>query len=95
VSPNFRDGGFLPVSAEFGRPGSKGPGRSGKNLAPTLIWYNVPAGTKSFVLAFSPPARNDVHRHLRWHNRQSRTSAPRHVQSTPTPGTGSSAGQND
>ena len=55
VSPNFRDGGFLPVSAEFGRPGSKGSGCSGKNLAPTLTWYNMPAGTKSFVLAFSPP----------------------------------------
>ena len=55
VSPNFRDGGFLPVSAEFGRPGSKGSGCSGKNLAPTLIWYNVRPGPKASSWPSHPP----------------------------------------
>jgi len=49
VSPNFREDTFLPVSAEFGGPGSAGSGCSGQNLAPTLHWYNVPSGTKSFA----------------------------------------------
>lgn len=49
VSPDFREDTFLPVSAEFGGPGSAGSGCSGQNLAPTLHWYNVPAGTKSFA----------------------------------------------
>ena len=53
VSPNFRDGSFLPVSAEFGGPGSQGSGCGGKNLAPKLIWFNVPAGTKSFALTIN------------------------------------------
>jgi hypothetical protein len=55
VSPNFRDGGFLPVSAEFGRPGSKGSGCSGKNLAPTLIWYNVPGRDQKLRLGLLTP----------------------------------------
>jgi Raf kinase inhibitor-like YbhB/YbcL family protein len=49
VSPDFRDGQFLPVSAEFGGPGSKGSGCSGMNLAPAFRWFNVPTGTKSFA----------------------------------------------
>jgi Raf kinase inhibitor-like YbhB/YbcL family protein len=53
VSPNFRDGTFLPVSSEFGGPGSAGSGCSGKNLAPTVRWFNVPAGTKSFALTIN------------------------------------------
>lgn len=52
-SPDFRDGGFLPVSAEFGGPGSEGSGCSGKNLAPRLVWFNVPGGTKSFALTIN------------------------------------------
>jgi Raf kinase inhibitor-like YbhB/YbcL family protein len=52
-SPDFRDGGFLPVSVEFGGPGSKGSGCSGKNLAPRLVWFNVPAKTKSFTLTIN------------------------------------------
>src|SRR5215469_13647004 len=53
VSPNFRDGGFLPVSAEFGGPGSQGSGCSGQNLAPRLIWFNIPAGTKGFAFTIN------------------------------------------
>jgi Raf kinase inhibitor-like YbhB/YbcL family protein len=53
ISPDFHDGGFLPVSAEFGGPGSQGSGCSGKNLAPRLTWYNVPAGTKSFAFTIN------------------------------------------
>ncbi len=53
VSPNFHDGGFLPVSTEFGGPGSQGSGCSGKNLAPSLFWFNVPKGTKSFAFAIT------------------------------------------
>jgi Raf kinase inhibitor-like YbhB/YbcL family protein len=49
VSPNFRDSQFLPVSAEFGGPGSAGSGCSGKNLAPAFKWFNVPKGTKGFA----------------------------------------------
>jgi Raf kinase inhibitor-like YbhB/YbcL family protein len=49
VSPDFHDGQFLPVSAEFGGPGSQGSGCSGKNLAPAFRWFNVPAGTKGFA----------------------------------------------
>ena len=53
VSPDFGEDGFLPVSAEFGGPGSAGSGCSGQNLAPTLHWYNVPAGTKSFAFTIT------------------------------------------
>jgi Raf kinase inhibitor-like YbhB/YbcL family protein len=53
VSPDFRADGFLPVSAEFGGPGSAGSGCSGKNQAPALHWYNVPAGTKSFAFTIT------------------------------------------
>lgn len=52
-SPDFREDAFLPVSAEFGGPGSAGSGCSGQNLAPTLHWYNVPAGTKSFAFTIT------------------------------------------
>jgi Raf kinase inhibitor-like YbhB/YbcL family protein len=53
VSPDFQEDTFLPVSAEFGGPGSAGSGCSGQNLAPTLRWYNVPAGTKSFAFTIT------------------------------------------
>ena len=53
VSPDFREDTFLPVSAEFGGPGSAGSGCSGRNLAPALHWYNVPAGTKSFAFTIT------------------------------------------
>ncbi|HEX6526615.1 MAG TPA: YbhB/YbcL family Raf kinase inhibitor-like protein [Streptosporangiaceae bacterium] len=53
VSPDFREDGFLPVSAEFGGPGSAGSGCSGKNQAPALHWFNVPAGTKSFAFTIT------------------------------------------
>src|SRR5580658_4767787 len=49
VSPNFGEDTFLPVSVEFGGPGSAGSGCRGQNLAPTLHWLNVPSGTKSFA----------------------------------------------
>jgi Raf kinase inhibitor-like YbhB/YbcL family protein len=53
ASPNFRDGARLPVSAELGGPGSAGTGCDGRNLAPTLRWTNVPAGTQSFALTMN------------------------------------------
>ena len=53
VSPDFQQDAFLPVSAEFGGPGSAGSGCSGQNLAPTLNWFNVPAGTKSFAFTIT------------------------------------------
>lgn len=53
VSPNFREDTFLPVTAEFGGPGSAGSGCSGQNLAPALHWYNVPAGIKSFAVTIT------------------------------------------
>jgi Raf kinase inhibitor-like YbhB/YbcL family protein len=53
VSPNFAEDTFLPVSAEFGGPGSAGSGCSGRNLAPTLHWFNVPPGTKSFAFTIT------------------------------------------
>jgi len=49
LSPDFRDGQFLPVSAEFGGPGSAGSGCSGENQAPAFFWFNVPTGTKGFA----------------------------------------------
>jgi Raf kinase inhibitor-like YbhB/YbcL family protein len=52
-SPDFAEDTFLPVSAEFGGPGSAGSGCSGQNLAPTLHWYNVPSGTKSFAFTIT------------------------------------------
>ena len=51
VSPNFTEDGWLPVSSEGG-PASQ-TGCSGKNLAPTLHWYNVPSGTRSFAFAIT------------------------------------------
>lgn len=49
ASPNFRDGGPLPASSEFGG----GFGCNGKNIAPSLTWKNVPAGSKSFALVMN------------------------------------------
>jgi phosphatidylethanolamine-binding protein (PEBP) family uncharacterized protein len=53
ISPNCREDTFLSVSAEFGGPRSADSGCSGHNLAPTLHWYNVSAGTKSFALTIT------------------------------------------
>jgi Raf kinase inhibitor-like YbhB/YbcL family protein len=53
TSPDFRDDGRLPVSAEFGGPGSQGSGCSGQNLAPTLRWTNAPAGTVGFAFTMN------------------------------------------
>lgn len=53
ASPDFREDTFLPVSAEFGGPGSAGSGCGGQNLAPTLRWHNIPAGTKSFAFTMT------------------------------------------
>src|SRR2546430_13286554 len=53
-SPNFRDGGPLPVSAELGAPDAPATsGCAGKNLAPTLRWVNAPTGTMSFALTMN------------------------------------------
>jgi Raf kinase inhibitor-like YbhB/YbcL family protein len=52
VSPDFRDGGFLPPSVELGGPVGQGVCK-GENLAPSLHWFNVPAGTKSFTLTIT------------------------------------------
>jgi Raf kinase inhibitor-like YbhB/YbcL family protein len=46
TSPNFHDGGPLPVSAAQTACG-------GKNLAPTLRWTNVPAGTAGFAFTIN------------------------------------------
>jgi Raf kinase inhibitor-like YbhB/YbcL family protein len=53
TSPNFRDGGRLPVSAEFGGPGSAGSGCNGQNLAPALRWVNAPAATAGFAFTMN------------------------------------------
>ena len=53
ASPDFRDNGFLPVSSEFGGPGSQGSGCSGKNQAPALLWFNIPGKTESFALTIT------------------------------------------
>ena len=48
-SPNFRDGGPLPLSSEYGG----GFGCNGEDSAPTLTWKNVPAQTSSFALVMN------------------------------------------
>ncbi len=48
-SPNFRDGGPLPLSSEYGG----GFGCNGEDRAPTLTWENVPAQTSSFALVMN------------------------------------------
>lgn len=53
TSPDFRDGGRLPVSAEFGGPGSAGSGCAGQNLAPEVHWSNIPAHTSGFALTIN------------------------------------------
>ena len=50
VSPDFRDGGPLPVWTEFGGQYASEAGCFGKNLAPELDWRNAPSGTQSFAL---------------------------------------------
>ena len=50
TSPNFRDGGRLPLSAEAAAPAF---GCSGQNVAPTLRWTNAPAGTQSFAFTMN------------------------------------------
>ncbi|HEX6555657.1 MAG TPA: YbhB/YbcL family Raf kinase inhibitor-like protein [Ktedonobacteraceae bacterium] len=48
-SPNFRDGGPLPSSSEYGG----GFGCNGEDIAPTLTWKNVPAQSSSFALVMN------------------------------------------
>jgi hypothetical protein len=50
TSPDFRDGGPLPVWTEFGGTYAADAGCFGENLAPELDWRNVPSGTQSFAL---------------------------------------------
>ena len=50
VSPDFRDGGPLPLWTEFGGQYAAEAGCFGKNLAPELDWRNAPSGTQSFAL---------------------------------------------
>src|SRR5258708_5128263 len=50
VSPDFRDGGALPVWTEFGGTHAAGARRYGKNLAPELDWHNAPSGTAGYAL---------------------------------------------
>jgi Raf kinase inhibitor-like YbhB/YbcL family protein len=49
-SPDFVDGGRLPSWTEFGGPYAGEAGCAGKNLSPSLGWFNAPAGTKSYAL---------------------------------------------
>lgn len=49
-SPDFTDGGRLPVWTEFGGPYAGEAGCSGKNLSPALRWTDPPAGTESYAL---------------------------------------------
>jgi Raf kinase inhibitor-like YbhB/YbcL family protein len=51
TSPDFTQDGWLPVSSEGG-PASA-TGCSGRNLAPTLNWYNTPSGTQSFAFTIT------------------------------------------
>jgi Raf kinase inhibitor-like YbhB/YbcL family protein len=44
TSPDFTNYGPLPTSSAYS-------GCGGKNLAPTLLWSNVPKGTESFAFA--------------------------------------------
>lgn len=48
-SPNFRDGGPLPASSEYGG----GFGCNGKDIAPTLKWKNIPSHTSGFALVMN------------------------------------------
>jgi len=48
TSPDFRDGGKLPIWTEFG--GFEGSSCQGKNLAPRLDWRNAPTGTAGYAL---------------------------------------------
>jgi len=46
TSPDFSNYGPLPTSSAYAADGC-----GGKNLAPTLLWSDVPTGTKSFAFA--------------------------------------------
>jgi Raf kinase inhibitor-like YbhB/YbcL family protein len=51
ISPDFTQDGWLPVSSEGGPAAATGC--SGRNLAPTLHWYNTPPGTQSFAFVIT------------------------------------------
>ncbi|WP_441248423.1 YbhB/YbcL family Raf kinase inhibitor-like protein [Kitasatospora sp. McL0602] len=55
TSPDFRDGGRLPLWSEFGGTYGDDAGCHGKNLAPQLDWRNAPAGTQSYALLVNDP----------------------------------------
>ena len=50
-SKTFPDGGLIPARCGYGRIGAAGETVSSENLSPQLAWDEVPAGTKSFVIA--------------------------------------------
>ena len=45
ISPDFQDNGLLPERSAYDKAGCHG-----QNVAPTLLWDNVPAETRSFAL---------------------------------------------
>jgi len=49
-SPDFPDGGLMPVRAEY-----RGMGCRGGNISPRLVWSGAPAGTRSFALTVHDP----------------------------------------
>jgi Raf kinase inhibitor-like YbhB/YbcL family protein len=58
-SPDFEDGGKLPV--KFGGNNPQNPNCEGQNVSPALDWRNAPAGTKSFaILLFDTAGRAPV-----------------------------------
>jgi Raf kinase inhibitor-like YbhB/YbcL family protein len=59
TSPDFTNYGPLPTTSAYSADGC-----GGKNLAPTLLWSNVPTGTKSFAFAIldvSAPVAGGFH----------------------------------
>jgi Raf kinase inhibitor-like YbhB/YbcL family protein len=58
-SPNFTDGGTLPM--QYGGNNPQNANCTGQNASPALAWKNPPAGTKSFaILLFDTAGRAPV-----------------------------------
>ncbi len=51
TSTTFPIGGMIPARCAFGRIGADGETIASGNINPALCWSDVPAGTRSFVLA--------------------------------------------